>query len=761
MRHGTIAGALLLLIAGADSAGAQTLERAVLDQLKDSSVFVKIRAGRLSGGGSGLVVKSTADSVLVLTNHHVAVPDADELPKGSKLELSVVLRSGTPQEQELPATVVGALMTDVEDLALVEVKGVRQPPRPIVLEQAAAESALFETMPVFALGFPLGQMLGAAAGGSMNANPSITVTSMSIGSLRRSSNGQMLRVQLNGPLIQGNSGGPIVDSKGKLVGVAVSRVRGESVGFAIPPSIINRFVTGYIAEPSLAVVALGADSVDVRLTGKLGNHFGYLKSVALRRVPAAADAQPGSLISNQSPLLQDPAPVVIATNSANVDVQFRVPLPKDGSRKVAFQEVMTDNKGTSYISEPSIVAIPDRVGPIVRPRSGGGQSTPTWSCEVNLANGCTISKGAEGTAMELPGGLPLINSPRFSSFSAPAALAQVRGDFTAAVLVDGRLDPGGEPIVGSDGKKLKMSFQGGGLLIWQDENNFVRMERAKESDGPALIHEALVEVYKGGKMIGRHYMEVPDGPILVAARRQGASIQMLYSVALEPPKFVVLQELALDFQDQLFVGVSGSNLSKRPLKLAFKNFQLAGLDKEPIEIKPVKKTSLVEPGYEKLTDGTILVEGAAMKILKEKGASAVTQADPKGDDSSWSGGRQLMWRASKKGDELTLEFPVPEAATYDVKILFTKGPDYGKVSLGFDSKSVQSGKMYDLYATDVQVGRPLSLGVQNLAKGPHKIQVNVLGKNDSSSGFAVGIDDVRLVPAKSAAATKSATTKPK
>ena len=157
-----------------------------------------------------------------MTNRHVAVHDDDELPANAKPEIFVVFRSGTPQEQEVLAKLLTFDHRKVLDLAMLEVKGVKQPPQPIVADRPVAESDFFETMPVYALGFPLGGMI---SGGNLNSNPAVTVNAMTISSFRRGEANRLERIQFSGSMIQGNSGGPIVNDKGTLVGVVVEATR--------------------------------------------------------------------------------------------------------------------------------------------------------------------------------------------------------------------------------------------------------------------------------------------------------------------------------------------------------------------------------------------------------------------------------------------------------------------------------------------------------------------------------------------------------
>ncbi len=153
------------------------------------------------------------------------------LPPGPSAELTVVFSSGTDREQSLPATIVG---DDADaDLAILKVTGVHDAPRPINYEHSPE---LIETMPVVALGFPFGSKLDPK-----KRNPAITVTKGAISSLRLDG-GVLQEVQLDLDLNPGNSGGPIVDEKGALVGVAVAKWGTSRIGFAVPVHKLKRLI---------------------------------------------------------------------------------------------------------------------------------------------------------------------------------------------------------------------------------------------------------------------------------------------------------------------------------------------------------------------------------------------------------------------------------------------------------------------------------------------------------------------------------------
>ncbi len=53
-------------------------------------------------------------------------------------------------------------------------------------------------------------------------------------SVRRGASGMIETLQTSGGIDPGNSGGPVVNQQGQLVGISVAKVRESSIGFAIP-----------------------------------------------------------------------------------------------------------------------------------------------------------------------------------------------------------------------------------------------------------------------------------------------------------------------------------------------------------------------------------------------------------------------------------------------------------------------------------------------------------------------------------------------
>jgi S1-C subfamily serine protease len=213
-----------------------TIAAETIELVKKATVFVRVEGDGWSGSGSGFVISADDKSVLIATNRHVAAPTVpDARPNPKPATISVVFDSGSKTERSYTCTIEG---TDSErDLAVLRATGVKDAPRPIAHSE---QVKLFETMPVYTFGFPFGKALATNKG-----SPAVTVGKASISSLRNGPDGELSVVQIDGNLNPGNSGGPVVDVKGRLVGVAVATIRdGQGIGLTIPAAELEKMLQG-------------------------------------------------------------------------------------------------------------------------------------------------------------------------------------------------------------------------------------------------------------------------------------------------------------------------------------------------------------------------------------------------------------------------------------------------------------------------------------------------------------------------------------
>ncbi len=195
----------------------------IAEKLRRSTVHVS--AGR-RGHGSGVIVKPEG---VIVTNAHVAAYSP----------LDVQLWDGTQARAELVSRDAG------RDLAILRVAKAGLPAATLADSDLLRVGEL-----VIAIGNPLG-FIGALTTGVVHA----------IGRVRGL--GAMKWIQADVRLAPGNSGGPLADAHGHVVGINTMVVRG--VGLAVPSNTVSRALRGELAQAPLGVAIR---PVEVNINGR-------------------------------------------------------------------------------------------------------------------------------------------------------------------------------------------------------------------------------------------------------------------------------------------------------------------------------------------------------------------------------------------------------------------------------------------------------------------------------------------------------------
>jgi regulation of enolase protein 1 (concanavalin A-like superfamily) len=182
---------------------------------------------------------------------------------------------------------------------------------------------------------------------------------------------------------------------------------------------------------------------------------------------------------------------------------------------------------------------------------------------------CRFQSDANWLVVQIPGSLHVL-SPELGTLNAPRMLTPARGDFTAQVTVPGRILSGTEPLKG-----LPFTFQGAGLLVWQDQSNYLRLERTSFYDmiERKKIHRVLVESCREGKT-GNTFRDTREGDITLKVERKGSEVKCLYTP--DGRNWLEVKRQNVTFPADVQVGVSASNASPKPFKARFEDFALSG-----------------------------------------------------------------------------------------------------------------------------------------------------------------------------------------
>ena len=196
------------------------------------SVENGLETGKFNWNGSGTGFYVNNDG-FIATNYHV-IQDATDI---------VVLCKQNGMNQKYKATV---FQTDkINDLAVIKITDKNFVPLPALPYQLASETVAVGNE-VFSLGFPLADIMGE----------SVKYTDGKISSLT-GINEDVTKYQVTAPIQNGNSGGPLFDNSGNVVGIIESRLNkdkynSENVNYAVKAGLLKNIVD-LIPQPTKKV----------------------------------------------------------------------------------------------------------------------------------------------------------------------------------------------------------------------------------------------------------------------------------------------------------------------------------------------------------------------------------------------------------------------------------------------------------------------------------------------------------------------------
>jgi serine protease Do len=195
--------------------------KAIVQRGKRATALLVLPAGQ--GFGSAFCIDAAG---FFVTNEHVV----RGLPAGGKVAL--VLHPGEDGERVVRAVVVRA---DAEpDLALLKAEGAKD----LTALELGGVDDLVETASLTAFGYPFGDRLAVRD----KKYPNVSVNVGRVTSLRRARQ-RLEAIQLDAALNPGNSGGPVLDAGGRVVGIVRAGIGGSGVNFAIPVTRLEELLT--------------------------------------------------------------------------------------------------------------------------------------------------------------------------------------------------------------------------------------------------------------------------------------------------------------------------------------------------------------------------------------------------------------------------------------------------------------------------------------------------------------------------------------
>ena len=167
-----------------------------------------------------------------------------------------------------------------------------------------------------------------------------------------------------------------------------------------------------------------------------------------------------------------------------------------------------------------------------------------------------------------PGKTHILERRNWLHENTPRLLRDIKGDFDVTVRVAGTSHPGGKPTTSA-----YPPFHGAGILVWQDEANYVRLEIAADVQHGKPRQYVNLEYRKDGALAVSSGLKNSDGSDHLRLKRRGDEI--VASFGPDGLRWTCVSPLSAKLNERLQVGVLAINTATKPLTAELEGFELS------------------------------------------------------------------------------------------------------------------------------------------------------------------------------------------
>ncbi len=191
-----------------------------------------------------------------------------------------------------------------------------------------------------------------------------------------------------------------------------------------------------------------------------------------------------------------------------------------------------------------------------------------WNPPVDPNGDCKIDLDPSRNVVRIAvPGTPHVLATELGRLNAPRLLRPVRGDFEATVEVSGVFHSAGRATL-----KEYPPYHGAGLLLWQDDRNYVRLEIATDLNHGKPRTYANFELRKAGRLAESKGLTIRAGSTRLRIERRGDEVRA--AVSPDGVHWTSFSPLIVDFDDRLSVGITAINSASKPLNAGFERFAI-------------------------------------------------------------------------------------------------------------------------------------------------------------------------------------------
>jgi len=189
-----------------------------------------------------------------------------------------------------------------------------------------------------------------------------------------------------------------------------------------------------------------------------------------------------------------------------------------------------------------------------------------WGSVIDPDNDCEIRAEEKFLSLKVPGGWHDLY-PEGSTLNAPRVLRPVQGDFVFTVKVGGDFQPGATSAVAET-----PAYNGAGIVIWNDSDNFIRLDRFAVVREGRAIGTVVLMVHNGGRLGPTRSEAFQQEICYLRVQRKGNVIIAAFSS--DGSKWTELKSFDTSWPATLEVGLAGVNTSIQPFLVKFDEVDL-------------------------------------------------------------------------------------------------------------------------------------------------------------------------------------------
>jgi regulation of enolase protein 1 (concanavalin A-like superfamily) len=195
-----------------------------------------------------------------------------------------------------------------------------------------------------------------------------------------------------------------------------------------------------------------------------------------------------------------------------------------------------------------------------------GTEIAGWGTAIDSDGDCQITPDGKTLTMAMPGTLHDLNAD-IDKYNAPRVLRDVEGDFEITVKVVGDFKPGTQAT-----RKGTLPYNGAGIVVWRDSDNFIRLERSATFNKGKVNTFAIFEEREGGSRGAVHNGPLTPGTAFLRIARRGSRIFGLTSK--DGQHWTQLKPIDTVWPSEVKIGINAINSSNEPFTVRFENLSI-------------------------------------------------------------------------------------------------------------------------------------------------------------------------------------------